>query len=350
MRRSYAVLAVATIPLVAGCAGPEAMLDAQGPAAGTTATMWWVMFWMGTAIYVVVMALVGVAFVRARRSKRGRPDHADHAGHDIPAEDDTPVPRRLVLYGGILGPLLVLLVLNLVMAPMGASVNDRGASADGVDNPTEDVVIEVVAEKFWWRVTYPELGVTTANEIHLPAQERVRLRITSADVIHSFWVPQLAGKIDATPGHTTELVLEADEPGRYRGRCTEFCGLAHAQMVVWAVAQEREEFDDWVQTQTQPQPEDISEELERGREVFFGSSCVYCHAIEGHGPPNTIGPDLTHLASRETIAGGILDNTRGNLGGWIVDPQSLKPGNLMPGTQIAGAELDALLDYLESLQ
>ena len=345
MSRSVLAL-LASAVLFAGCAGPEAMLDPGGPAAGTTATMWWILFGMGTAVYLIVMGLVVVAFRRARRRREqwsGQPER------DLPDQAVSPAARRLVVYGGIIGPLLVLLVLNLITAPMGAGIDDRGASAEGVDNPAEDVVIEVVAEKFWWRVTYPELGVTTANEIHLPTRERVRLRITSADVIHSFWIPKLAGKIDATPGHTTELVLEADEAGRYRGRCTEFCGLAHAQMIVWAVAQERAEFDAWVEAQAQPRPEDLTEELERGREVFFGSSCVYCHAIEGHGPPNTIGPDLTHLATRETIAGGILENNRANLGGWIVDPQSLKPGNLMPGTQIAGAELDALLDYLESL-
>jgi cytochrome c oxidase subunit II len=208
-----------------------------------------------------------------------------------------------------------------------------------------------VAEKFWWRVRYPQYDIETANEIHIPTGERVRIRLTSADVIHSFWIPKLAGKIDATPGHTTEQVLETDEPGRYRGRCTEYCGLAHAQMVVFVVAQERQEFDDWLTTQQEPRPLPVDDDrLEHGRQIFFGSSCAYCHAVQGHGPPNTIGPDLTYLATRDTIAGGILPNTRGFLAGWIVDPQAQKPGNLMPGTQIAGDELDALLDYLESLE
>ncbi|MBS3940625.1 MAG: cytochrome c oxidase subunit II, partial [Actinobacteria bacterium] len=212
------------------------------------------------------------------------------------------------------------------------------------------MVVEVVAEQFWWRVTYPDHGVMTANEIHIPTGQDVRVRVTSTDVIHSFWVPKLAGKVDATPGHTTEVVLESDEPGRFRGRCTEFCGLAHAQMVVHVVAQEPDEFDAWLEHQSRPQDIPTDDRLIAGREVFMSSSCVYCHTVDGHSAGNRIGPDLTHLASRETIAGGILPNDRGNLGGWIVDPQALKPGNLMPGTQLAGAELDALLDYLLSLE
>ncbi|MFA9431598.1 cytochrome c oxidase subunit II [Egicoccus sp. AB-alg2] len=340
-----AAAAALLVTLLAGCAGPEAMLDPFGPSARNTALLWWIMFGMGTAVYVVVMVLVVLAFRRGRR----RP--ADDPALAARDEDTSPVNRRLMIFGGIVGPALVLLVLNVISVPMGMAVGDRGASAEGVEGfAEEDVVVNVTAELFWWRVEYPGRDVITANEIHIPAGEQVRVRLTSQDVIHSFWVPKLAGKIDATPGHTTELVLEADEPGRYRGRCTEFCGLAHAQMIIHVVAQERAEFDAWVEHQQQPQPQPPTERLEEGRQVFFGSSCVYCHTVDGHGPPNQIGPDLTHLASRETIAGGILPNNRGNLAGWIVDPQAQKPGNLMPGTQIAGEELDALLDYLESLE
>ncbi|GGI03031.1 cytochrome c oxidase subunit II [Egicoccus halophilus] len=336
-----AVLAAA----LAGCAGPEALLDARGPSAANTATLWWIMFAMGAAVYVVVMVLIGLAFWRGRRRD------IDDPALKVRDEDTSPAVRRLVIFGGIVGPALVLLVLNLVSVPMGQAVGDRGASAEGVEGyAEEDVVVNVTAEVFWWRVEYPGRDVITANEIHIPVGEEVRIRLTSEDVIHSFWVPKLAGKIDATPGHTTELVLEADEPGRYRGRCTEYCGIAHAQMIIHVVAQERDEFDTWVEQQQQPQPQPATERIEEGRQVFFGSSCVYCHTVDGHGPPNQIGPDLTHLASRETIGAGIMPNTRGNLAGWIVDPQAQKPGNLMPGTQIAGDELDALLDYLESLE
>jgi cytochrome c oxidase subunit II len=325
---------VASLLLLAGCAGPEAWLDAAGSAAETTATVWWILFWMGTAVYVVVMVLAVIAFVRARRQPEVNTSD----------REDPLVARRLVVYGGIAGPAVVLLVLNVLSVPLSAEVSDRPGAEEG------EVVIEVVAEKFWWRVTYPDHDVVTANEIHIPTGERVHVRLTSTDVIHSFWVPKLSGKIDATPGHTTELILETDRPGRYRGRCTEFCGLAHAQMVVHVIAEEPDDFAAWVERQSTPQPLPTDDEVIRGREVFMSSSCVYCHAVAGHTAPNDIGPDLTHLGARKTIAAGVLPNQRGFLGGWIVDPQAQKPGNLMPGTQLAGDELDALLDYLESLR
>lgn len=319
---------------LAGCAGEEAWLDPAGPNADTTATVWWIMFWMGLVVYVAVAVVAVIALLRARRRR----------AVDTTDAEDPLVARRLVLVGGIALPAVVLLVLNVISAPMSAGIAEPPGAAE------DELVIEVVAEQFWWRVTYPQHEITTANEIHIPTAERVHVRITSTDVIHSFWVPKLAGKVDATPGHTTELVLETDTPGRYRGRCTEFCGLAHAQMIVHVVAEEPGDFDAWVEHQSQPQPIPEDDRIAQGREVFLSSSCVYCHVVDGHNAANAIGPDLTHLASRETIAGGIMPNDRGNLGGWIVDPQAQKPGNLMPGTQLAGDDLEALLDYLGSLE
>lgn len=333
-RGRASVLVAVVAAGLAGCSGPESWLEPVGRAAATTNTVWWIMFWLGLAVYVIVMALAAVALVRARR--RGPIDTTE--------VEDPPVSRRLVVYGGIAGPALVLLVLNVVTVPMSASV----ASPPG--GPDDALVVEVVAEQFWWRVTYPDHDVVTANEIHIPTGQPVHLRITSADVIHSFWVPKLAGKIDAMPGHTTELVVETDEAGRFRGRCGEFCGLAHAQMVIHVVAQAPDEFDAWVRHQREPQELPTEARLVRGREVFLSSSCVYCHTVDGHTTANAIGPDLTHLASRDTIAGGVLPNDRAHLGGWIVDPASLKPGNRMPGSQIAGDELQALIDYLMSLE
>ncbi|MFA9443919.1 cytochrome c oxidase subunit II [Egicoccus sp. AB-alg6-2] len=333
MSRRRGVVAVLALSATA-CAGPESWLEPVGRSAVTTSTVWWILFWMGLAVYVAAMVTAAVAVVRSRRNAP-----VDTADGTEPA-----VSRRLVIYGGIALPVVVLLVLNVLTVPLSARVSDR----PGTDG--DELVVEVVAEQFWWRINYPQHGVITANEIHIPTGEPVHVRITSTDVIHSFWVPKLAGKIDATPGHTTELVLETDEAGRYRGRCTEFCGLAHAQMIVHVIAEEPDDFDVWLHEQARPQEVPTEDRIVRGREVFLSSSCVYCHTVDGHNAANAIGPDLTHLASRGTIAGGILANNRGNLGGWIVDPQAQKPGNLMPGTQIAGEELDLLIDYLMSLE
>lgn len=322
--------------LLVGCSGEEAWLDAVAPAADTTATVTWVLLGMGGAVYVAVMVLALMGLRRARR-----PDDGDPASE----VDDPPVARRLVVVAGLVLPAIVLLVLNVVTVPMSASVG-AWHEQDG------ELVVNVNAEQFWWRVTYPDLQIETANEINVPTGTTVRLRITSADVIHSFWVPRLAGKVDATPGHITEQVLEVDEAGRYTGRCTEYCGLAHAQMRIHVVAQDPADFRAWTRAQQQPRPRpaDEGDQIAAGREVFLSSSCVYCHTVRGHGPPNAIGPDLTHLASRETIAGGILDNDRATLGGWVVDPQSLKPGTRMPGTQLSGDELRDLVEYLVSLE
>jgi cytochrome c oxidase subunit II len=200
MRAIIAMGAAALILL--GCSGPEAMLDARGDAASRTADLWWFMAWLGGGVYLVVLVLIGVGVQRSRA-------HGPGQGAGQQASERT--ARRLVLYGAVVGPALVLVVLHLVALPVGRDVAVPHSSTAAVE---DELVIEVVAEKFWWRVHYPDHGVETANEVHMPTGRSVRIRLTSADVIHSFWIPRLAGKIDATPGHTTEQVLRTDEPGR----------------------------------------------------------------------------------------------------------------------------------------
>jgi cytochrome c oxidase subunit 2 len=212
------------------------------------------------------------------------------------------------------------------------------------------VTVEVIGHQFWWEIRYPDSGVVTANEITIPAGEPVRLLLRSADVIHSFWVPQLHGKMDLVPGRENTFWVTADTPGRYRGICAEFCGIQHAKMHKLVVALDRPDFDAWLQDQQAEAAEPATEQARRGREVFLQSSCVECHAVRGHTPPNDVGPDLTHLASRFTLAAGILPNNRGALGGWLLDPQSQKRGARMPPTNLSGPDLQALLDYLEALR
>jgi cytochrome c oxidase subunit II len=334
-RRRWLALGVLALGLSA-CTGPEAFLEAGGPAAEEIAWIWWVMFILGVGVYIAVLGLVGVPVWRNWRRRHPPVDD----------ERELVVERRFLFGAGIIGSSIILFVLYLVAAPVGVAVAPAlGGNPDG-----DEITIEVVGHQFWWEVRYPDHGFVTANEITIPAGQRVRFRLESADVIHSFWIPQLHGKVDMTPGHTTELVVEAERLGEYRGRCTEYCGIAHAQMLFRVFAVEADEFEQWVDAQAEPARDPETDEQRRGREVFLSSSCVYCHTIRGHGPVSEIGPDLTHFASRETIGAGILPNTRGHLAGWIVDPQALKPGNPMPGTAIAGEELRLLLDYLESLE
>lgn len=316
--------------MVTGSATGQSILDPASNSARRVEDLWWVMFWLGTVIFVLVMLLVLYAVARGRRS------HSD---------DSLTNKRRqsVVIAGGIVMPLLVLaVVFGYTLFTLTGLAEDRESS---------ERTVEVVAHQFWWEVRYPGEDVVTANEIHIPVGEPVEFKLTSGDVIHSFWVPELYGKIDMMPGTTTSVTFTADEPGRYRGQCAQLCGVQHANMALYIVAEEPGEFASWLDGQRElAEVPEAGTPLERGREVFLSSSCVYCHTVRGaSNATGELGPDLTHLASRQTIAAGILENNPGNLAAWVVDPQHLKPGNLMPATNLSSEELQDLLAYLNSL-
>jgi len=215
-------------------------------------------------------------------------------------------------------------------------------------------VINLIGHQWWWEAEYeaavPSQRFRTANELHIPVGRPVVFKVTSRDVIHSFWVPNLHGKRDLIPGYTTSIWLQADKPGFYRGQCAEFCGYQHAKMALYVTAESQAEFENWSADQRKEAPQPTSEEQMRGRDVFLHSTCTQCHTIRGTIAGAVLGPDLTHLATRGTIAAGTLPNQRGHLAGWILDSQSIKPGNRMPPNSIAGDDLQALLTYLESLK
>jgi cytochrome c oxidase subunit II len=315
----------AALVLLSGCDG---VLDPQGPRAAPLADIWWFMLAVSTAVTVLVIVLLLVALVVAHRRDRSMSE----------------VSRGL--WGMVIGLGVVLpLVVVTILAVWSLDI-DRSVMAESDD----DLVIEVVAHQFWWEVRYPDLDVVTANEIHIPVGRPVRVELTSEDVIHAFWVPQLAGKADAVPGRSNHIYLEAAQAGHFRGQCAEFCGIQHANMRILVLAEEPGDFEAWVEHMQQP-AEEPDEELLRGHEVFVGAGCAACHTVDGHeAAEGRLGPDLTHLMSRRTIAAGTLPNTRGNLGGWVLRPNDVKPGVLMPATQLSPEELQALLDYLESLE
>src|SRR5690606_11816783 len=204
--------------------------------------------------------------------------------------------------------------------------------------------------QFWWAVHYPESGVVTANEIVIPTGRAVRIELTSEDVIHSFWVPVLGGKADLIPGRTNQTYIEADEPGRYRGQCAEFCGVQHANMRVFVEALTPDAFESWLADQAAPAETPADDEaFVLGQQVFLSVGCASCHTVRGQGATGEIGPDLTHVRSRQTLAGGTIENTPGNMAAWILRPQSMKPGAPMPDTQLGADELDALLSFLTEL-
>jgi cytochrome c oxidase subunit 2 len=283
------------------------------------------MLWISLAVLAVVLGLMVAAIVR--RDRRG-------------VEVDRATPRwgdPFIVIAGVAVPAVILIAVFVV------SLRDMNAISEQGD---ATLTVEVIGHVWWWEVRYPD-GAVTANEIHIPTGETVRFRLTSDDVIHSFWVPELAPKIDMIPGRTTILDVRTDVPGSYRGQCAEFCGLQHANMAFHVIAEPRDEFDAWLQNEAQPAQADAA--TATGLDVFLGSSCVGCHTIRGTDAMATLGPDLTHMASRLTLAAGTIPNTRANLARWIVDPQSIKPGNVMPPTELSDEDLDALVDYLETL-
>jgi cytochrome c oxidase subunit 2 len=212
------------------------------------------------------------------------------------------------------------------------------------------MTIDVIGHQWWWQVRYSGTDAVTANEIHIPLRTRVNVVATTADVIHSFWVPQLARKIDEVPGRQNRILLYADRPGSYRGQCAEFCGLQHANMALYVVAQPMPAFKAWLANMSRPAPKP-SGAASAGERLFMADQCASCHTIRGTAASyGTVGPDLTHLATRSTLAAATIPNTPAELERWILNPQSIKPGDRMPDLGLSHRDASAIVAYLDSLR
>ncbi|GMA15446.1 cytochrome c oxidase subunit II (plasmid) [Deinococcus metallilatus] len=314
-------------------ASPSALAPA-GPDAARVALWWWIMFAIACVVFVVVVALL--IYALARRRGQG----AFH--RPLPPQQE----RRWFSFVVIAGGIVPAVTLSTVM---GVNVYGERRAAQEAAQPR--LTIQVIGHQWWWEVYYPRGGFSTANEIHVPVGQPVELKLTTADVIHSFWVPQLSPKYDLIPGQTNTLTLTAQRAGTYRGQCAEYCGLQHAHMALVVVADAPQDYDAWAARQVQPAANPPAGSVTfQGQQLFQGSACVYCHAIRGTDASSRLGPDLTHLASRLTIGAGTLRNNYGNLAGWVVNAQAVKPGNKMPPMYLSSGELKALMTYLESLQ
>ena len=305
--------------------------------AGTQSTaiyqLWSLMLAVATAVFVVTMIFVTAALVRGGRRARG----------GVPASERT-LTRAVAAAVG----LTIVILVGLLTASIwtGNSVASLHASSA--------VTIEVTGHQWWWEIAYddavPSRRVQTANEIHVPLDRPVVLKVTSRDVNHSFWAPNLLGKRDLIPGYTTAIWLQATHAGTFRGQCAEFCGLQHAHMAFDVVAEPQADFDRWLDGMRQPARAPQSAAERRGRDVFMTNRCAGCHAIQGTDAHGTAAPDLTHMATRSTIGAGTLPNTPEHMNAWIRDPQASKPGNQMPPNPLAPDDLQALLAYLETLR
>lgn len=320
------VLALPLILLLGGCSEIQSVMAPASPEAERILTLTWILFIGGTAIFVLVVALLALALTASRPVRR-------------------PIAGiRAVAAGGIALPVAVL---SLLLAyGVWLTRTDAAASA-----PAHEITVQ--GEQWWWRVTYHDPDATrlaSANEIRLEAGQPVRINLTARDVIHSFWVPSLAGKVDAIPGRTNALSFTPETPGTYRGQCAEYCGGPHALMALRVVVMSPEDYAQWIAGERQPAAEPDNEQTARGQEIFR-ASCIACHAVRGTGAGGELGPDLTHVANRATLGGEVLPMSKENIARWITDNQRIKPNNHMPEfTTLSEADLDALASYIAALR
>ena len=306
----------------------QSVMSPAGTAAHTVAGISWVLFIGAAVIFVAVMALLAWALLR-RGTVR-------------------PVHGKIWLWGGgVMFPVLVLVALMVY--------STQRAPGWLATAPPNALHISITAHMWWWEVRYrdPLSGqdVMLANELHLPVGRPASLGLNSFDVIHSFWVPALAGKRDMVPGRVNHLQVEATQAGVYRGQCGEFCGEQHARMALHVVASAPAEFDAWLVAQARPAAVPDSALLVQGQQAFMAQRCNVCHTVRGVAEESRLGPDLTHVGSRLYLAAGTLPNQRGNVAHWIADTQGVKPGARMPSSpDIDTATLNALAAWLEHLK
>jgi cytochrome c oxidase subunit 2 len=306
--------------------GPS-VLDPAGPGAREIAGVWWTMFALAIAVYVVVAAFILWAVRRGRGTDDGRPSAiSDNA---------------FVWVGGIVVPALILAILAVVTVQ----------SATALSRPSGDPLrVDVTGYKWWWQVVYPHEAIVTANELHVPVGRPVELSLRTADVIHSFWVPQLNGKLDLIPAQTNRLRIRVDRAGTYRGECAEFCGIQHANMNFVVIAMGQSAFDRWVARRQQIPAGPADELAARGQAEFVAQPCAGCHAVKGTAAVGALGPDLSDVGSRLYLGAGAIPNRRAFMAGWIRNAQHFKPGNLMPAIDLSDDQANAITAYLENLK
>lgn len=310
--------------------------DVQGPVAREQLHV----FWWTLAIVVFLTLTVGGVFFYTLirfRSKPGEDDAVPEQSHG-----NANVEIALIIASCIL--LLVIAVPNAkALFLMDAPPKEEG----------EPIKVVAIGHQWWWEFQYPDLGITTANELHIPAGRPVDFDLKSADVLHSFWVPKLAGKMDVIPGQINKIWFKADKADKFYGQCTEFCGDSHANMRFLVYSHEQADFDQWVREQKKDGVKPETPDQVNGQQVFM-KGCNSCHAVKGTGAMGVVGPDLTHFGSRDTLGAAIYDNTDENLAKWLRDPKGMKPGNLMNLEQVnmvlSDRDVNALVAYLKSLK
>ncbi len=318
---------------LSGCGGPfpQSTLHPRSDFARATDVLFTDIFWWAAAVFLVVEVLLLVAIVRFRY-REGRPAPTPTHGHTLMEIAWTLAPAVILVFVAV--PTVRTIFATAGEAPLGA------------------LKVEVIGHQWWWEYKYPDLGLVTANEMHVPVGQPVQVAITSADVIHSFWAPALGGKRDAIPGRVNRIAFRPDSVGDYSGQCAEFCGASHANMRLRVIVESGVGFEAWVEQQKGGAAAPPKASLaEQGKAIYARSACLGCHVIQGVSP-GVIGPNLTHVGSRTTIAGGMFPNDSAHLARWIADAPALKPGSIMTRMQppLTDADIAALVAYLEMLK
>lgn len=342
MKAAVAHVSPMLLPALCAAAQQQSALNPAGIQSGKVATLMWAFFWLLGIIFLVVMLVLLLTLTRRHKGINQEPLEGTHR----PSAETEARTRRIVTGATVL-TILILFVLVVSSVSTGKSLAD-------LSKKKNSLTIMVTGNQWWWQIQYVSSDASktlvTANEMHIPIGRPIQILGQSQDVIHSFWVPNLHGKRDLIPSRTTNEWIEADRPGIYRGQCAEFCGIQHAHMSLWVIAEPEDKFEAWYNSQLQPAANPSNADLQHGQQVFVNNACTFCHQIRGTTAAGQNAPDLTHFGSRRGIAANTLPNTKGNLAGWILDPQSVKPGNHMATIALNSTDLQPLVDYLESLK
>ncbi len=334
-RLALAGLGILAALALAGCA--EAKTSPLMPASTNAKAIYdlfLVVYAIAAIVFVVVAAALVYAAVRYSRYK----------DKSLPPQIEG--NARLEVAWTVVPAVVLVVVFVVSLQTLFAITQAQPAAAGQADSTLR---VRVIGHRWWWEFVYPALNITTANDLHVPVGQDLELDVESVDVVHSFWVPQLAGQKDATPGHVNVLPLRIMQTGVYFGECVEYCGEEHALMHLEVIAEAPDQFQTWVQNQ-QAGPAAVSGDAAQGEKVFMAFPCIGCHAINGTAAKGLVGPNLTHFASRQLFAGAVLTNTPENVAIWLADPQSVKPGCLMPNLHVPPEQISLLTTYLEALK
>jgi cytochrome c oxidase subunit II len=311
-----------------GCAGSPSALSPASQNAAMVTNLFFLLFTVAVVVFIIVESLLFFSVIHFRRKNSDEMPTQIHGN------------TRLEIIWTAIPAVILAVVFILTWQTLSALAAV----------PANSLNIKVTGHQWWWQVEYPDLGVVTANEIHLPVGQAAVFSLESKDVIHSFWVPELSGKTDLIPGKTNRLWFRPDKVGTYRGQCAEFCGTSHANMRFSVVVESADQFNTWVAQQKTPSLAPTTDLAKQGLQQFTTTGCQACHTIDGTTALGQAGPNLTHVASRATIAAGMLTYSGQNMHLWIADPQAIKPGAIMPKLPLTKEQLDALVAYIETLK